>query len=173
MITIVVGTNRKSSNSAVLAGFVEELLRNKGESVQVLNLEDLPNDFIFSDAYGERTDVFMQIAQKFIIPVDKFIFVIPEYNGGFPGVLKAFVDCLEPKWLHHKKAGLIGLSSGRAGSLRAMDQFTNVLHYLKMHVHFKKPKLSGFERALSPQKKLQNSQYLDWLNEFADEMKIY
>jgi phage antirepressor YoqD-like protein len=29
-----------------------------------------------------------------------------------------------------------------------MDQFTNVLHYLKVHVHYAKPKLSSFSQLI-------------------------
>ena len=78
----------------------------------------------------------------------KFVFVIPEYNGSFPGVLKAFIDSLDFLKLSGKKAALIGLSSGHAGGLRALDHFTEILHHLKIEVYSDKPKLSGIEKLI-------------------------
>ena len=154
MITLVVGTNRPESKSSIVASTLKEKLESHGQDSQVLNLTDLPKDFIFSDMYGSRSEEFQKIVDQFIIGVDKFIFVIPEYNGGFPGVLKSFIDCVEPALMNHKKAALIGVSSGRAGGLRAMDQFTNVLNYLKVNVHFNKPPLSKIQSLLSEDKRI-------------------
>lgn len=38
------------------------------------------------------------------------------------------------KALKQKKAALFGLSSGRAGAIRALDQWVGVLHYLQVQV---------------------------------------
>ena len=68
------------------------------------------------------------------------ISVVPEYNGSFSGVLKAFIDTWEPKRVIGKKSALVGLAAGRAGNLRGMDHMTNILHYLQFDVlHFKIP----------------------------------
>lgn len=146
MITIIAGTNRPDSNSEKIANFYNNLI---SEESQVLALQDLPNDFVFADTYGEGSSEFNQIVTDKIVNSDKFIFVIPEYNGGFPGVLKAFIDAVPPKEFHNKKAALVGLSSGHTGALRPMDQFSDILHYLKVEVLSAKPKLSGIESLLS------------------------
>jgi chromate reductase, NAD(P)H dehydrogenase (quinone) len=173
MITLIVGTHRNESNSSIVAAELADIIAEMGEETQVLNLNTLPKDFIFAEMFGNRSPQFEAISSQFIEQVDKFIFVIPEYNGGFPGVLKSFIDCLEPAHLQHKKAGMVGLSAGRAGSLRAMDQFTNVLHYLKVHVHFNKPKLSGFSSLISENRKITNSEALKNLNNFAEDFLKY
>lgn len=148
MITIISGTNRPNSNSLLISRKYAQHLDAKGQECQVLNLQDLPKDFIFSDMYGERSDEMQAIISRHFDQVEKFVFIIPEYNGGFPGVLKAFIDCIPPSHFHYKKAGLVGLSSGNAGSLRGMDQFSNVLNYLKVNVLFAKPKISQIESLL-------------------------
>lgn len=148
MISIISGTNRPNSNSLKVSQYYSKLLSNSGFESQVLSLEDLPSDFIVNDAYGLRTKAMSELIDTYILSTDQFIFVIPEYNGGFPGVLKAFIDCLSPKDLHNKRAALVGLSSGHAGASRAMDQFSNVLNYLKINVNYCKPKLSGIEALL-------------------------
>lgn len=173
MITIVVGTNRKNSNSEIIAKHFSRLLNQREIDNQMLKLEDLPPRFIETDMYGERSEDFLEVAQKYIIDVDKFVFVIPEYNGGFPGILKTFVDALSPRWIHYKKAVLIGLSSGHAGSLRGMDQFTNVLNYLRVHVHYHKPKLSQIENALSSEGVLVNDRALQELDLLSTEISEF
>ena len=80
---------------------------------------------------------------------EKIVFIIPEYNGSFPGVLKAFIDSLDHLSMAGKKACLIGLSSGHAGALRALDHFTAVLHHLKVEVYSDKPKLSGIDKLIN------------------------
>lgn len=142
MITIIASTNRQGSNSEKIANFYNQLIP---EASQVLCLKDLPRDFIFADTFGEGSIEFNKIVTDKIINVDKFIFIIPEYNGGFPGVLKAFIDAVSPKNFHNKKAALVGLSSGHSGALRPMDQFSDILHYLQVEVLSAKPKLSGIE----------------------------
>jgi NAD(P)H-dependent FMN reductase len=93
------------------------------------------------------------------------VFIIPEYNGSFPGILKAFIDCVPPRFFHGKKAGLVGVSSGHAGSLRSMDQFTNVLNYLQVSVLHSKPKLSGIEKIIDSERELNDSETINRLRE--------
>ncbi len=78
----------------------------------------------------QRTPEFIKIENEILIPTQKFIFIIPEYNGTFPGVLKAMIDNSDIKkaW-YHKKALLTGVSTGRAGNLRGMDHLSASLHY--------------------------------------------
>jgi len=142
MITIISGTNRPGSNSEKIANFYHKFTP---EETQVLCLKDLPRDFVFADTFCDGSPEFNKIVEKNIIKADKFIFIIPEYNGGFPGILKAFIDAVHPKNFHNKKAALVGLSSGHSGALRPMDQFSDILHYLQVEVLSAKPKLSGVE----------------------------
>ena len=145
MITIISGTNRPNNFTIHLANFVQQKLKSSGEASQILDLQNLPHDFVFNAAYGKQSEAFEALSKKYIADTNKFIFILPEYNGSYPGVVKAFLDCVPPKYFHHKKAALIGLSAGMAGNLRGMEHITGVLHYLQVEVLSKKPKLSGFE----------------------------
>lgn len=147
-ITVLVGTNRPGSSSKIVATqFFNELIKN-GAEASLLCLEDLPPSFFSSQMYDLRSEEMETIIDTFIRNADKLVFVIPEYNGGFPGILKTFVDVVPQATWKNKKAAMIGVSSGAAGAARAMDQFTNVLHYLKVHVHYQKPKLSKIDQLL-------------------------
>jgi chromate reductase, NAD(P)H dehydrogenase (quinone) len=154
MITIVSGTNRSDSYTEAVARLYHEILSASGEEVQMLSLRELPGNLLESDLYGKRSPELQTIMDKFIVPVNKFVFVVPEYNGSFPGVLKLFIDAVPPRLWKDKKAAIIGVSSGRAGNLRGQEHLTGIFHYLKMHVHYNKPKLSGIEGLMDDQRRI-------------------
>jgi len=100
----------------------------------LLSLSQLPANLIESDLYGQRSVEFEPI-QAIITQTQKFLFIIPEYNGSFPGVLKTFIDaCSFPESFYEKKAALTGLSSGKYGNIRGIDHFTGVCHYMHLHI---------------------------------------
>lgn len=134
MVTIISGTNRASSNTLKVAKYYQKTLAEKGLQTNLLNLEDLPDDLISSNLYGKRSADFTAI-QELMTKTDKFLFVIPEYNGSFPGVLKTFIDaCAFPESFYDKKAALVGISSGKYGNIRGIDHFGGVCSYLHLHV---------------------------------------
>lgn len=134
MNLIISGTNRLGSNSLKVANYYKEELLRKDEEWEILSLEDLPVGIISTDLYGNRSDEFATIQAK-VSQAKKFIFVIPEYNGSYPGTLKIFVDaCAYPASFYHKKAALVGVSTGKYGNIRGVDHFTGVCNYMRMHV---------------------------------------
>lgn len=135
MLTIISGTNRPYSNTRKIAQAYSRELSDIGVENQLLTLEDLPHDLLGTDFFGKRSAGFQAILDRYVIPVQKFVVVIPEYNGTFPGVFKLFIDAIHPEHFRGKKMGLIGVSSGRAGNLRGLDDLTNAFHYLKMNVY--------------------------------------
>lgn len=142
MITLISGTNRPNNNTRKVVNVLERLYCENGVATQVLDLCTLPRDVAFAEVYGRRSEAFAEILAKYVVPVDKFVFVVPEYNGGFPGILKLFLDAADPQMWYGKKAAIAGLSAGRSGNLRGMDHLTGVLNYLQVDVHHFKPGLS-------------------------------
>jgi len=134
MVTIISGTNRPNSNTLKVAKYYQNHLEQKGLKTNLLNLQDLPVNLIGSDLYGKRSAEFEKI-QHLVTQTTKFLFVIPEYNGSFPGVLKLFIDaCSYPESFYDKKACLVGVSSGKYGNIRGVDHFNGVCAYLHLHV---------------------------------------
>lgn len=134
MNLIISGTNRQGSNSLKVAKYFQKELSIKGEQWDILSLTELPSDLIQTDLYGKRSDAFTIIQEK-VSSAQKFIFIVPEYNGSYPGVLKTFVDaCTYPASFFHKKAALVGIATGKYGNIRGIDHFTGVCNYMRMHV---------------------------------------
>lgn len=135
MITVIAGTNRKDSMTLKVATLYHRLLSAKYDNVQLLNLE--------GKAVWERGDEMKKIEQDMLIPTEKFVLVMPEYNGSFPGILKLMMDNSDiRKVWWYKKAMLVGVADGRAGNLRGLDHMTNILHYLRMHILYNKIPIS-------------------------------
>lgn len=150
MITVISGTNREGNVSVRIAKMVVELLTRNQQDAQLLDLQKLPLDFVFrNDVFGNPDPGFSAISNQFIETADKFVFVIPEYNGSFPGVCKAFIDAIWPERFKEKKAAIIGLSSGRAGNVRGADHLTNILNYLEVTVHPIKVNITHVEQHLN------------------------
>jgi NAD(P)H-dependent FMN reductase len=134
MVTIISGTNRPESNTLKVAKYYQKTLALKGLESAIFNLEDLPDNLIASDLYGKRSPEFQAI-QEIVTQTTKFLFIIPEYNGSFPGVLKVFIDaCNFPESFYDKKAALVGISSGKYGNIRGVDHFGGVCSYLHLNV---------------------------------------
>jgi chromate reductase len=134
MITIISSTNRPGSSTLKVARYYQKKLLEKGVEAGILSMAQLPPNMLQTDLYGKRSAEFQEI-QDIITATDKFIFIIPEYNGSFPGALKVFVDaCTFPDSFYEKKAALVGISSGKYGNIRGIDHFTGVCHYVNLHV---------------------------------------
>lgn len=165
MVKIIVGTNRKDSVSKNIASIYLEILENLNTPSQILHLEDLPHDFVFSALYennGKNPD-YNAFHQK-VKEGQKFVFIVPEYNGSFPGILKAFIDGMTyPNSFRNKKCALVGISSGIGGGGIALSHLTDIFHYLGMHVLALKPKLAKIEENMSDNL-LTNRLYMDLLH---------
>lgn len=169
MITIIIGTNRHHAKSRIVALWIHELLKEQNQISQFLDLADLPSDFTVSALYENvGKNVEFNALVEILQASDRFIFIIPEYNGSFPGVLKSFLDGQPyPSPLRGKKAALVGISSGMQGGGLALSHFTDVLHYLGVQVLAEKPKLANIEANMSGQE-LTNSLYQQLLSEQVD-----
>ncbi len=153
MITVIASTNRKESGARLFATHYCELLRQlTDEPVQLLALEEIPHDWFHPDMYDpdKQAPSLRRLQEIYILPADKFVFVVPEYNGGFPGVLKLFLDAVSVYRyrdnFHGKKAALVGIASGRAGNLRGMEHLTGILNHLGVVVLPDRLPISSIER---------------------------
>ena len=132
MITIISSSNRSGNYTELFAQKCKELLDIKGVENKLFFLDQIPSPIDLQSIYDYENSAFAAIAKEVVEPADKFLFVIPEYNGSLPGILKFFIDGIHPKYFTGKKAAFIGVSAGRAGNLRGMDHLQDVLHYLEV-----------------------------------------
>ncbi len=137
MITIVNGTNRSGNLSQIISKYYrDELVGLGAKDVQYISMEDLSRDMAHSLMFTPdgHCDALTKMQDDSIIPSSKFLFILPEYNGGMPGILKLFIDACstyrKDDNFMGKKVGMIGVAAGRAGNLRGIEHLTGVMNYL-------------------------------------------
>lgn len=134
MISIIACTDRTDSYSRRLANIMAQKLEAAGRTNQLLDLSEIRPAILAEGSYGDSGVEIEKLDKQFIQDADKLLFVVPEYNGSYPGILKYFIDlCQQSSW-KGKKACLIGIGAGRGGNLRGVEHLTGVLHYVRCEV---------------------------------------
>jgi len=140
MLTIISGTNRSQSMTLKVAEHTIQIAQSMNKEAKLLDLSTFSNDFIGPEHYSaDAMPTWLKDLQaELMIPATHFLFISPEYNGSIPGYLKLFIDAISVHQLKEtfvdKYAGLIGVSSGRAGNLRGMDHLTSILNHVNCNV---------------------------------------
>lgn len=173
MITVICGTHRPQNVTRRIVEKYQALLEESGQEVRLFELEELPRDFVFSDSFGNRSEETEQIIHDKLMPSEKLVIISPEYNGSYPGVLKAFLDGVKPQIWKGKKVALVGVASGRAGNIRGMDHLTHVLHHLRMEVFSHKVPISKVDGLLNDEGTLVDEETIQSLKQQALEFLSY
>lgn len=136
-IQIILGSTRKGRQGSKVANWIYEEAQQRGDfSVELIDLADHPLPFLDenpSPAYlngnysHEEGKVWAALVEK----ADGYIIVSPEYNHGYPAVLKNALDYAYTEW-NKKPAGLVTYSSGPWGGVRAAQQLRQVFVELQM-----------------------------------------
>ena len=134
-IKVVIGSTRPNRFSEKPARWIyEEVKKKDGVDAELLDLRDYPMPFfdgpIAPSAGGGKysNEVVRRWADK-ITEGDAFIIVTPEYNHGYPAVLKNALDSTYPEW-NRKAVGFVGY--GAVGGARSIEQLRLVAIELQM-----------------------------------------
>src|SRR6201987_1322216 len=128
---VILGTSRQGRASEHAAGFVLDHV-SKRSDIRT-ELIDIRNIRLPIDDAGEAIK-----DPKFSASVDEadaLIFVVPEYNHSFPGLLKHVLDTNLKEYIH-KATGVCGVSAGPFGGARMIQNFLPVLRELGMGTIF-------------------------------------
>ena len=131
MIAQIIATNRPGSNTAKVAAHVAEIYAAKGSPLEIVDLHKLPAEIFAPTSYAEKPASFAPF-QDIMTRAQAIVVVTPEYNGGFPGVFKYFIDMLKfPETFTGKPFAFVGLSAGMGGAVRPVEQFSSLVTYLR------------------------------------------
>ncbi|RBP99494.1 NADPH-dependent FMN reductase [Bifidobacterium xylocopae] len=132
-IAVFVGSLRKESFNRKLARSIENLLP-AGVNFEYADM-DLPlyNQDLDGDFPAKATAL-----KELVERADGILFVTPEYNRSFSGVLKNAIDWASRPWgqssFAGKPAAIVGASIGALGATQAQAALRNVLLFLDMKV---------------------------------------
>ena len=135
-IPVILGSVREGRLSEKPAKLMVEKLKQAGAESQLVDFKELPLPFL--DSLEEPSDLNkvypypnVQKWSAIADAADAFIFVIPEYNHSYPGVLKNALDWLYPEF-DHKPVGLVGVSNGQVGGARALTHIRPIIECFSM-----------------------------------------
>lgn len=122
-IPIILGSTRRGRQSVKVSRFIYERMR-RYEQIETEILDLLEYNFpIMEERLRFRDDPpprLLEFSEK-IARADSVVIVTPEYNNGYPGVLKNSLDYLLPEY-RRKPIAIVTVSGGGFGGLNCLAQ---------------------------------------------------
>jgi NAD(P)H-dependent FMN reductase len=148
-IPVIVGTVRKGRASENVAKFVfGEVQKREGVETELIDIRDL--NFPIDDAGEQIKDAKFSAACE---RADGLVLVVPEYNHGYPGMLKHVLDSNLKEYIH-KAVGICGVSAGGFGGVRVVENLLPVLRELGLVTIFWDGNFSGAQRLFGEDRKI-------------------
>lgn len=132
-IPLILGTSRKQRNSAFVAKWLVGHMEKRPEIRP--RLFDVADFHLPYDDYGQGLKDSFSEWRDAMIQADGLVIVAPEYNHGYPGVLKAVLDLLLPEYIH-KSVAFVGVSAGPWGGTRVIEAMVPMCRELGLAVTF-------------------------------------
>jgi NAD(P)H-dependent FMN reductase len=164
-IPVILGTARQGRQSEHVANFIVSEMKKRPEiETQLIDIRQLK--MRLDDAGEEMKDP--DYAEK-MTRADGLVIVTPEYNHGYPGLLKHALDmCLEE--YIHKTVGLVGVSAGPFGGSRVIEQLVSVVRELGLAVTFTDVNFSKVRDAFDEEGNLKEEKYVGRVAKFLNEL---
>jgi NAD(P)H-dependent FMN reductase len=164
-IPVVLGTTRKGRASENVARFVfEEVKKRDGVETELIDLRDLK--FTSEDAGESIKDV---VFSRTVERADGLVLVVPEYNHGYPGLLKHALDTNLKEYIH-KAVGVCGVSAGGFGGTRMIENLLPVLRELGLVTIFWDGNFSSAHKIFDESGALLDLAYVKRIDQFLKEL---
>src|SRR4051794_14498969 len=164
-IPVVLGTPRQGRYSEYVARFVLEYMQQRRDlETELIDIRELP---LASDDAGEalKNPRFSAAALR----ADAFVLVVPEYNHGYPGLLKHLLDTNLKEYIH-KAVGICGVSAGGFGGTRVIQNLLPVMRELGLVTIFWDGNFSSVQSLFDQQGRILDASYSRRLDKFLAEL---
>ncbi len=164
-IPVICGTPRHGRMSFYAAAVLEDQVAMRaGVTTDLIDVAEL--HFPGDDAgEGIKDPTFSEKMNR----ADGLVIVLPEYNHGYPGVLKHVLDTNLKEYIH-KAAGIVGVSSGVFGGARAIQNLIPVLRELGLVTIFWDVNFTNVLSRFDQSGKLIDDSILPRIAKFLDEL---
>lgn len=165
-IPVILGTARQGRQSEYVARFIAEQLRQR-DNVQTELIDIRTLSITTMDAGEAAKD--LQFA-AWMEQADGLVIVAPEYNHGYPGLLKHVLDTCLKEYIH-KAVGLCGVSAGAFGGTRVIQNLLPVMRELGLVTIFNDLNFSHVQSLFDESGKLvDEATYIRRLDRFLQEL---
>lgn len=155
-IVIVSGTDRPGSNALKISEYLKPKYEAEGAEVEIISMMEFPVASVIGGKYGDDIPEIKAFNERFL-SADGVVFVVPEYNGGFPGILKLMIDYLpHPHAMDHLPVAFIGEAAGPFGGLRPVEQLQLICNYRNAFNFPERVFISGVNNQFDPEKGFKN-----------------
>jgi NAD(P)H-dependent FMN reductase len=164
-LPVILGTARQGRQSENVARFVfEEAEKRADVETEVIDVRTLP--MRLDDAGEHMKDAaFSATIQR----CDGIILVVPEYNHGYPGLLKHALDMNLKEYIH-KAVGICGVSAGPFGGARVIEALLPVMRELGLVTIFEDVNFGKVQELFDEQGKLLDQSYVRRMDKFLNEL---
>ncbi|HEX8501161.1 MAG TPA: NADPH-dependent FMN reductase [Pyrinomonadaceae bacterium] len=164
-IPVVLGTVRRGRMSEHVARFVHaELLKRPGVESELVDVRTLKLSTA-DEGGGAKDERFAETVAR----ADALVLVVPEYNHGYPGLLKHALDTNLKEYVH-KAVGVCGVSAGPFGGTRVIENLLPVLRELGLVAIFWDGNFSSVQKAFDAEGNLTDTAYVRRLDKFFKEL---
>jgi NAD(P)H-dependent FMN reductase len=164
-LPIILGTARQGRESEHVAHLVFEQTKKRAKvETELIDVRNLP--MRLDDAGEQMKDpAFSATIER----CDGLILVTPEYNHGYPGLLKHALDMNLTEYIH-KAVGICGVSAGPMGGARVIENLLPVLRELGLVAIFEDVNFGHVGKLFDEQGKLLDQNYIRRVDKFLDEL---
>jgi NAD(P)H-dependent FMN reductase len=164
-VPVVLGTARKGRASESVARFVlGEVSKREGVESELIDIRGLA---LATDDEGEAIKDAGFSAK--VSRADALVVVVPEYNHGYPGLLKHALDSNLKEYIH-KAVGLCGVSAGGFGGTRVVQSLLPVLRELGLVTIFWDMNFSGAHKLFDESGNILDQSYAKRADQFLKEL---
>lgn len=141
-IPVILGTPRQGRMSEHVANFVvSQVALLAGVETELFDVRKM--NFPTSDAGEQIKDPQFSAA---MMRSDAIVLIAPEYNHGYPGLLKHVLDSNLKEYIH-KAVGIVGVSAGPWGGTRVIQNMLPVMRELGLVTIFWDGNFSNVQKA--------------------------
>jgi len=164
-IPVILGTARKGRTSAAVANLmVSQIATRTGVTTELIDNATVP--MAVDDAgEGIKDGRFAGL----MAAADGLVIVTPEYNHGYPGLLKHVLDSCLKEYIH-KAVGIVGVSAGGFGGTRVIENLLPVMRELGLVTIFWDVNVSNARKVFDESGELQDAALLQRIDKFLREL---
>jgi NAD(P)H-dependent FMN reductase len=164
-VPVILGTPRQGRFSEYVARFVlGEVAKRKGVETELIDIREVGSST--TDAGEAIKD---SRFSESVMRADALIIVAPEYNHGYPGLLKHVLDSNLKEYIH-KAVGICGVSAGPFGGTRVIENMLPVMRELGLVTIFWDGNFSSVQKVFDESGTLLDPSFVRRVDKFLKEL---